>query len=158
MNGEVERISVISKIEIVPESHFHVFARTKTSNSAVNISRTGCGDEVVALPRLELHLHGGGGEGPEGDGEVHKILWLITDCDDSWFRICDSASVELVLIDAVDDVLLGGVPPGGADDVDLVVLPGMVVLVHLDHRVGTTEYGVGNIPIHINRLDTPHPP
>ena len=124
----------------------------------MNISCTGCGDEVVALPRLELHLHGRGGEGPEGDGEVHKILWLVTDSNDSWFRIQDSAAVELVLINAVDDVLLGSVPSGGADDVDLVVLPGMVVLVHLDHRVGTTEYGVGNIPIHINRLDTPHPP
>jgi len=140
------------------ESHFHVFARAKTSNSSVNISGTGCGYEIVALPRLELHLHGGGGEGTKGDGEVHKILWLVTDSDNSWFRICNSAAVELVLVDAVDDVLLGGVHPGRADDVDLVVLPGMVVLVHLYHMIRTTKYGVGYVPIHINGLDTLHPP
>jgi len=141
------------------ESNFHVFARAKTSNSSVNVSRTGGGYEIITLPRLELHLHGGGGEGPEGDGEVHEILWLVTDSDDSRFRIRDSAAVELVLVDAVDDVLLAGVHPGRADDVDLVVLPGVVVLVHLYHMIGTiTKYGVGYVPIHVNGLDTLHPP
>jgi len=140
------------------ESHFHVFARAKTSDSSVNIPGTGGGYEVVALPRLELHLHGGGGEGPEGDGEVHEILWLVADSDDSWFRIRDPAAVELVLVDAVDDVLLGDVHPGRADDVDLIVLPRVVVLVHLYHMIGTTEYGVGYVPIHVNGLDTLHPP
>lgn len=124
----------------------------------MNISRARCGYEVVALPRFELHLHGGGGEGSEGDGEVHKILRLITDCYNSRFRICNPTAFKLVLVDTVDDVLLGAVHPGGTDDVHLVVLPRMIVLVHFYHMVGTTKHGVGCVPIHINGLDTLHTP
>ena len=124
----------------------------------MNISFTRCGDKVVALPGLELHLHGGGGEGPEGDGEVHKILWLITDSDDSGFRICNPATVELFFVYTVNNVLLCAVLTGRTDDVHLIILPRVIILVHFDHRVIATKHRVGYVPININRLDPHHTP
>lgn len=124
----------------------------------MNISFTRCGDKVVALPGLELHLHGGGGEGPEGDGEVHKILRLITDSNYSGFRIRNPATVKLFFVYTVNDVFLSTVHSGWADDVHLVILPGVVILVHFYHMAMATKHGVGYVPIHINRLDTHHTP
>ena len=69
---------------------------------------------------------------PECDGEVHEVPGLITDCNYSGLGVNDGAGVELLLVDAVDDVPLGAVGPTGADDVYLVILPGQEVFIHFN--------------------------
>ena len=69
---------------------------------------------------------------PECDGEVHEVPGLITDRDDPGLWVDDGAGVELLLVHAVDDVPLRAVGPAGADDVDLVILPGQEVFIHFN--------------------------
>ena len=60
-----------------PEYKFHVVVSAGAALPGGQVGRTGGGDEVVALPRLELRLLWRGGEGTEGDGEVHKARRLV---------------------------------------------------------------------------------
>ena len=109
----------ISEELSIPEYHFHILGPAPPAHPPLHVSVTGGGDEVVALTRLELHLLGGGGEGSEGDGEVHQVPGLVTHSNDPGVGLDDGAGVELLLLDAVDDVSLSGVDPSGTDDVHL---------------------------------------
>lgn len=142
------------------EYHFHVLGSAPPSYCSLHVSVAGGGDEVVALTRLELHLLGGRGEGSEGDGEVHQVPGLITYSNDPGVGLDDCACVELLLLDAVDDVPLRGVDPTGTDDVHLIILVRVRVLVNLDDilivsTVTSTEYWVGDVPVDVKRLASP---
>ena len=75
---------------------------------------------------------------PEGDCELRLVIRPVTHRHHPGVSLTDSAGVVLLLAHVVDDVLLplplpGLSPPprppavvGGADDVELVVLPGQV--------------------------------
>ena len=125
----------------------HVVGGAVAADPPVQVGLGGGGDEVVALARPELHAPGGGREGAEGDGEVLEVLLLLADGHNLGPGAAHPAVVEVLDGDAVDDVLLHGVL--GTHQVKLVVLPGQVVLVHVDDVVGVvyTEYWVGAVPV-----------
>ena len=80
---------------------------------------------------------------PEGDCELCLIIRPVTHRHHPGVSLTDPAGVVLLLAHVVDDVLLPlplpGLPPpprppavvGGADDVELVVLPGQVACTKL---------------------------
>jgi len=115
-----------------------------------------CGDEVVILSGSEFKSAGLRRERAEGDGEVHELVRLVANGDDSRIGIGYTTRVVLLLGHVVDDVLLGVIlvrsrRVNRADDVHLVVLERDVVLVDVDYvvRVVYPEYGVGGIPMYV---------
>ena len=135
------------------EYHLHVVSGAEPACSPVEIFPGGGGDEIVILTGSELQPPRGGAEVPEGDGEVLELLGFVADGHNLGSLITDPAGLELVLTDAVDDVLLCRVL--GTDEVQLVVLPGQVAHVHINHivRVVQPEDGVGRVPEHEVGLD-----
>lgn len=134
------------------ENHFHILSLAPTSNPPLHISVTGGGDEVVTLTRLELHLLRRRRKRPECDGEVHEVSGLITDCNDPWLGVDDSAGVELLLLYTVYDVSLSAVTPTWADDVHLVIFPRVGVFIDLNDvvvvsPVTSTKDWVGDVPV-----------
>ncbi len=122
----------------------------------VDIAVRRCRDEVVVLSGSELHPPWGGGERPEGDGEVHQLVWLGALGNDAGVGVGDAAGVKLLLVHAVYDVGLNGLGPGTplierADDVDLVILPRLVALIHINDviRVVYSEDGIARVPVHV---------
>ena len=127
------------------ELHLHVVGGAEAPDPPVEIPPGGGGDEVVVLARLELHPSWCGGEGPEGDGEVHEGAGLVADGHYLGSGACHTTGLELLLGDAVDDVLLLGV--FRTDQVELVVLPGKVPGVDVQHVILRPELGVGGVPV-----------
>ena len=88
----------------------------------VDVPRAGRGDEVVVLPRVELHGVWHGGEGPEGQGEDpdNKALEGVLDtgdclllfirlcaiCNNPWLGSPYPAGVEIFLANIVYQVVL----------------------------------------------------
>ena len=60
-----------SKVKIL---YLHVVADAVSTDPGGEVGVAGCGDEVVALSRVELQLVGERREGSETDGEDSKIL------------------------------------------------------------------------------------
>ena len=135
-----------------PEDHLHVVAGAPAAHPTVDVLGVTGGDEVVVAARPELQAPGGRREGPEGDGEVHEGLRPVTDGHDPWPGVGHAAAVKLLLLDAVDDVLLGVEGAGfvdRTDEVDLVVLGGRVALVH-DHCGGLAGLaGRSGVPVDV---------
>jgi len=109
----------------------------------------GGGDEVVRLARLELQSSRSGAETSKCNREVHEGFRLVADRHNFGSRTCNPTRVKLFSGDAVYHMLLSGVL--GADDVELVVLPGEVPLVHVHDVVSVvnSEDGVAGVPVHL---------
>ena len=129
----------------------------------VDVPVCGRGDEVVVLAGPELHPSRSRRERPERDGEVHQLVRFGALSNDTRVWIDDAAGVVLLLVDAVDDVGLDGLRPRPplverADDVDLVVLPGLVSPVHVDDVVGVvySKDGVARVPVDVVVLPDRH--
>merc|ERR1719394_2158474 len=84
-----------------------------------------------------------GGEGSEGEGEVHEGARSVADGHYPRPGTGNPAVLELLLLHAVDDVLLLllALLRHWADDVHLVVLPSLVALVHCDNRILVAQPG-----------------
>jgi len=134
------------------ESHLHVVRGASTSGLSVQVVSRRCRDEVIVVAGLELHPARGGGERAEGDGEVHQLLRLVTDCDDARGRRGDATRLVLFFGDGIDNVTLCvGVAQLviGADYVHLVVLPRLVAPVNVNDvvRVVYSENRIGSVPM-----------
>ena len=70
----------------------------------------------------------------------------VADCHNLGTGVRYPARVKLLLRDTVDDMLL--CRTDRTDNVELVILPGKVVLVHIHNVVGVvySENGVGRVP------------
>ena len=88
------------------EHHLHVVRATEAARPPVDVSLCRGGDEVICLARLELQPPGGGGECPEGDGEVHEALRLVADGHYLGLGVGHSAALKLLSGHAVDNVFL----------------------------------------------------
>ena len=129
------------------EDHPHVVSGAVSSDSPVQVGLGRGGDQVVALPWLELQPPGGRREGPEGDGEVLEPLLTLADRHYLRPGAGHPAVVKVLDGDAVDDMLLQGVL--GADQVQLVVLPGQVALIHVNDVICVVnpEHRVRAVPV-----------
>ena len=129
------------------EHHLHVVRAAEAAGPPVNVSLCRGGDEVICLARLELQPPGGGGECPEGDGEVHEALRLVADGHNLRLGVGHPAALELLLGHAVHNVFLQGVVR--ADQVELVILPGQVPVVDIHNVicVVNAEDGICCVPI-----------
>ena len=121
----------------------------------MDVPLAGGGNEEVLLAGSELQAPGGRGEAPEGDGEVHEggAGLLVADGHDPGPGAGHAAPLELLPVHAVDDVLLRAVP--GTDQVQLVVLPRQVALVHRDCDGPAHGAGSGGVPVHVPHLTGP---
>lgn len=74
---------------------FHIMRSASSSVLLMYASRRArrCGHEVVVLSRLEFESARLRRERSERDGEVHELMWLITDGDDSRIAVDDAARV-----------------------------------------------------------------
>ena len=136
------------------EDHLHVVGAAPAADPPVYVGVGGGGDEVVLLARGELQGPGCGGEGPEGDGEVHEPPRSVAHGHNPRPRTAHSARLKLLLVHAVYHVLLlpPPLPHHGADEVDLVVLPGQVVLIDSDDHGLLAGHGRGGVPVDISHL------
>ena len=147
----IDQRRVASRAVLLPlrhlEDHLHVVGGAEAPDPPVEIPPGGGGDEVVVLTGSELQTSRRGTEVPEGDGEVLELLRLVADGHNLGSGTCHTTGLELVLADAVDDVLLQRVL--GTDDIELVVLPGEVAVVDVHDVVGVVypEDGVGAVPV-----------
>ena len=64
------------------EHHLHVVGAAEAASPAQHVVWTGGGDEVVVLPRLELHRVRHRGEGSEGESEDPEEGDINDDDDD----------------------------------------------------------------------------
>jgi len=144
---EVVLLNIVDGIVSNTEDHLHVVRGTISSNSSVDVSRGGGGDEIVILSRFKLQSTGGGAEGSECDCEVHETVWFVTNCHNFWSWIGHSARVVFLLRDTVDHMLFSGVLR--TDQMELVILPGKVVIVHVNNvfSVVKSEGRVGGVPV-----------
>ena len=134
------------------KDHLHVVGPAPASRPPVEVLVGGGGDEVVLLARGELQGPGCGGEGSEGDGEVHEGPGPVADRHYPRPGTAHSTRLELLPVHAVDDVLLllpPLLPHHGADEVHLVVLPRQITLVDHDSDGVPAEAGRGRVPVHI---------
>ena len=108
------------------------------------------------MARFELEASGDGTEGSKRDGEVLETLRSITNGHNLGSRVGYPAGVKLLLGDTVDHMFLLGVE--WTDDVDLVVLPRKISLVHIENMIGVvhSEHGICRIPIKIMRFKSRH--
>ena len=139
------------------EDHLHVVGGAASAHPPVQILPGRRGNEVVVLSRPELQTARGGGERPEGDGEVAEAVGRVTDGHDLGLGVGDATRVKLLAADAVDNVglrELGARLGHRADDVDLVVLPGQVAGVDVHNVVGVVqpEHGVVLVPVDVVQL------
>jgi len=139
---DIAFFSIVSNFE----DHLHVVRGTEATNFSVDIISVWGGDEINVLSGFELEASGDGTERPEGDGEVLEALRFITNSHNLWSRVGYPAGIKLLLGDTVDHMFLLGVK--WTDDVDLVVLPRKVSLVHIHDmiRVVHSEYRIGCVP------------
>ena len=119
----------------------------------MDVSSCRGGDEIVILSRFKLESTRSGAEVTEGDGKVLELLRFVANSDNGWSVVTHSTRVEVLLGHAVDHVLLASVL--GTDQVELVVLPGKVANVDIDHVVSVvqTKYRIGGVPEHEMCLD-----
>ncbi len=73
----------------------------------------------------------------ERDGKVHQFVRFVTDGDNPWIWVRNPARVVLFFRHVINDVLFSIVfvssrSVNWTDDVDLVVLEGNVVFIHVD--------------------------
>jgi len=115
---------------------------TVSSHPPVQVPLGGGGDEIVTLSWFELHPTRGRRKVPKSDGNILEALRFITDRYNLRSLAGDSATLELLLTDTVDHVLLLAVLR--THQVELVILPGKVTLVHIDDivRIVQTKDGV----------------
>ena len=147
-------LGVISHLE----SHFHVMRGATASHPLVEVVARGRGDKVVVLARGELHAARGGGEGSEGDGEVHELMRFVAYGNDSRVGLSDATGLELVFGHAVNNGLffvlvspLRITPIDGTNDVHLIVLPRLVAAVDVDDMVGVinAKDRIGSVPVDV---------
>ena len=137
------------------KDHLHVVGPAPASRPPVEVLVGGGGDEVVLLARGELQGPGCGGEGSEGDGEVHEGPGPVADRHYPRPGTAHTTRLELLPVHAVDDVLLllpPLLPHHGADEVHLVVLPRQIVLIDGDDHGFAVGGGGCGVPIHIPHL------
>ena len=96
---------------------------------------------------------------PESYREVHQFMRLVADGDHPGVGVGDPARVVLVLAHAIDDVGLHVVAMrartiNGANDIDLVVLPGLVAAIDVDDVIGVVdaEDRVRRVPVNVVAL------
>ena len=133
------------------EHHLHVVRAAEAAGPPVDVSLCRGGDEVICLARLELQAPGGGGEGPEGDGEVHEALRLVADGHNLGLGVGHSAALEFLLGHAVHNVFLQGVV--GADQVQLVILPRQIPVVDIHNVICVVDAEDGICRVPINFVD-----
>ena len=150
---EVVLLNIVDGIVSNTEDHLHVVRGTISSNSSVDVSSGGSGDQIVILTRFKLQSTRSGAEVTEGDGKVLELLGFVANSDNGWSVVTHSTRVEVLLGHAVDHVLLASVL--GTDQVELVILPGKVANVDIDHVVSVvqTKYRIGGVPEHEMCLD-----
>ena len=129
-----------------PEHHPHVVGGAVAAHPPVQVPLRRGGDEVVVLPRLELHPTRCGRERPERDREVHEAVRLVADGHYLRPGVGNSTRLKVFFADTVDHMLLTVLR---TNQVKLVVFPGQVALVHIDDvlRVVDPEHGVGAVPV-----------
>ena len=97
-----------------------------------------------------------GCEGSKSDGEVHELMRPITYGNDFRIGLGDATRVILLFRHTVNDVFfLQRVADArlvdGTDDVDLVVLPGVIAAIDINNIVGAIDakQGIGRVPMNV---------
>ena len=103
---------------------------------------------------MELQASRCGRERSESDGKVQQLMGLTANGHNFRFRIGDPARIILFPTDTVDDMpfwVASARLGHGANQVDLVIFPGLVADVDIHHMIGIVqpEHGVGSVPVDI---------
>ena len=126
------------------ESHLHMVAWAVTTSSTVQITFGRSWDEVVVFPRLKLHPTWGWSEWSKGDGKVHQFMRLIANCNNSRIGIGDATWLIFIFANTVNYISLYIIAVSSwtihrADDVNLIILPGIVAAIDIDDMVSVVN-------------------
>ena len=103
---------------------------------------------------MELQASRCGRERSESDGKVQQLMGLAANSHNFRFRIGDPTRIIFFPTDTVDDMPLwiqSACLRLGTNQVDLVIFPGLVSDVDIDHVIGIVqpEHGIGSVPVDV---------